>query len=107
MIDAIYDAAGDADLWNTALKAIAGSMGCTASVFVGHCESNLDAPHFAHFGSLDAAYNLRRTSSECPYLPRLASLRPGDCGTQRYRGVHRCALAGDVDQLLKRILCRA
>ena len=77
VIDALYDAAGDATLWNKALMILADSMSCTTSVLVGHSEANLDAPRFAHFGSLDAEYNLRRSNSECPYLPALGILRPG------------------------------
>jgi len=77
VIDTLYDAAGDAALWNKALIRVADSMGCTSSVFIGHGEGSLDAPRFAHFGSLDAEYNLRRTNSNCPYLQPLCTLRPG------------------------------
>jgi DNA-binding CsgD family transcriptional regulator len=77
VIDTLYDAAGDAALWDQALIRVADAMGCTSSVFVGHGEGSLNAPRFAHFGRFDAEYNLRRTNSNCPYLQPLGTLRPG------------------------------
>jgi DNA-binding CsgD family transcriptional regulator len=77
IIDRLYDAAGDASLWDTALIGVADAMGCKSSIFIGHSERNHDAPRFAHFGRLDAEYNLRGTNSNCPHLQQLCSMQQG------------------------------
>ena len=77
LIDAIYDAAGDETLWDTALAALADAFGGTSSILVGHSEQDWDAPRFAHFGRLERQFNLRATNATCPYLPFLGRLRPG------------------------------
>jgi hypothetical protein len=61
VIDPLYDAAGDAALWDQALISVADSMGCTSSVFVGYSEGSLNAPRFAHRGA-----DLRRTGTWGP-----------------------------------------
>ena len=78
LIDAIYDAAGDGGLWNTALISVAETFNSASSVFIGHNEDNWNAPCFAHFGRLDPGINMHGTSSACPYLPRLGAMRLGE-----------------------------